>query len=127
MSKKFFNEVGDELTKISYRDEMRRFLKEMLTEEEMESLGKRWEIGRLLANGDSKRKVSRKLRMGRETVERWQGIWKLHRPSQRKKVVVKKTAPKKVSQKVVKRVVAKKPVVKVGAGKDGMIDLSGAW
>lgn len=127
MSKKFFNEVADELTKISFRDEMRRFLKELLSEEEEDDFGKRWMIGKMMARGMSKREVAKKLGVGRGTVDRWEGVWKLHRPTRRKKVAVKKAAPKKVSQKVVKRVVAKKPVVKVGAGKDGMIDLSGAW
>lgn len=127
MSKKFFNEVTDELTKISYRDEMRRFLKELLSEEEVENLGKRWEVGRMLSEGKSKRGVAKSLGMGRETVERWEGVWKLHRPKKRKRVTSKKVVAKKMSQKVVKKMVVKKPVVKVGTGKNGMIDLSKAW
>lgn len=71
MKEKWFKKMADELTKISWRSDMRGILGRVLGEKKRERVGKRFEGMRLLKEGFSKSEVARRLGVTRLTVRRW--------------------------------------------------------
>lgn len=71
MNKKI-NELADFLTKISYRNEMRDFFGENLTEREGIEIWKRWKILGELEKGEiTQREIAKKWGVSLNTVVRW--------------------------------------------------------
>lgn len=71
MKKNLFNQVADEMCKISWRKEMRQALKKVLSPAEQMEVGKRWEIQRLKKLKWSQRKIARAVGVSRPTVAKW--------------------------------------------------------
>lgn len=71
MKERWFKKMADELTKLSWRSDMRKKLGEVLGEERRELLGKRFEGMKMMKDGVSKSEVARKLGVSRVTVGRW--------------------------------------------------------
>lgn len=63
VSSKTMNEVAKVLCSIRDVELMHRFLESILTPRELEEIGGRWEIVKLLERGVSQRQVAKKLRM----------------------------------------------------------------
>lgn len=69
--KETWKEMADELTKISYRNEMRKVVSKILTPDELDEISKRWKIKQLTKAGKSQVKIADELGVRRKTVRRW--------------------------------------------------------
>lgn len=72
MKDRWFKEMADELTKISWRSDMRKVLERILGKRKNE-VGRRWKIGELRKGRMSQKKVSEFLKIDRKTVRKWEG------------------------------------------------------
>lgn len=71
MNEKDFNWMADELVKISYRDEMRKILREVLSVKERRDLSKRMKIREMRGRGLKMREIAKILGVSKSTVNRW--------------------------------------------------------
>ena len=70
MNKKFVRELAELLGKITNKDVMESFLKDILTPAELDEISRRWQIVKMLNDGLSQRKIAKKLAVSIGTVSR---------------------------------------------------------
>ena len=97
MDPQAFETVTDVLSSIKSADEMRRFLKELLTPGEVRDITLRWKLLELLSDGVSQRKIAEELKISLCKITRGSKILK-QKSAVTARVLRERTARKQSSQ-----------------------------